>query len=262
MKKLFSLLSAVLGISITVLILFEAIILVRQFGAYHFCDRFVERLSPIILPIVCILALITVITYVLYRKRREYYIFREMRNNMLIMTSIAVFLVLLEFILSRISHNVGYEAVIIFGFIHFCLLVAYIYVLYILLISYRSLIISPWIKYINMKKKKIINVNNTRNSSMIDKSTYHAKEVSSRYKLDDYVNRLIQARSLVSSTSFFLGENQPSYLMSMGREIAKEYGCQGLEYVTQQIRIKLKTSHPYDGRELEAAWEVIWYEYR
>jgi len=80
--------------------------------------------------------------------------------------------------------------------------------------------------------------------------------------LDDYVDGLINARKGVTVTSFFLGTLQPPNLKSIGREVAESYGIQGLEYITQQIKIKLKSSHPYDGRELESAWQDIWYEYK
>lgn len=80
--------------------------------------------------------------------------------------------------------------------------------------------------------------------------------------LDSYVEQLIEMRKGSAATSFFLGANQPSNLLEMGEEIARAYGSQGLEYITQQIRVRLRNSHPYDGRELESAWEDIWYRYR
>ena len=76
--------------------------------------------------------------------------------------------------------------------------------------------------------------------------------------LDDYVRQLIELRKGNNATSFFLGENQPGNLMGIGEEIADKFGSRGLEYVTQKIRTELKSTHPYDGRELESAWDDIW----
>jgi hypothetical protein len=81
-------------------------------------------------------------------------------------------------------------------------------------------------------------------------------------ELDKYVNELIEMRKSCPETSFFLGKNQPGNLMEIGEEIADKFGSQGLVYVTQQIRVRLQKSHPYDGRELEQAWSDIWYRFQ
>lgn len=57
----------------------------------------------------------------------------------------------------------------------------------------------------------------------------------------------------------YLGPNQPPQLLELGREIAAKRGTAGLEAITQEIR---RLDGSVAGRELEAAWEDIWYEYR
>ena len=85
-----------------------------------------------------------------------------------------------------------------------------------------------------------------------------ARKSNGSEELEKYVQQLLELRKGNTSTSFFLGANQPANLMNMGEEIAEKFGTRGLEFVTQKIRTELKSTHPYDGRELESAWEDIW----
>ena len=77
-------------------------------------------------------------------------------------------------------------------------------------------------------------------------------------ELDGYVQELLRLRKGSNATSFFLGVNQPKNLMAIGEEIGEKYGIKGLEYVVNQLKNALQINHPYDGRELETAWESIW----